>query len=78
MASSPPGNGCQVIRCALRVGGSLEDKAQIIPQSIQPVSDVGGVLLAGLACPFQMRTRRKVPGRDGDGQRHAELTSTLP
>ena len=49
----------QVVRRALRVGGGLEDEARIVLQNFQPVGDVGGVLLARLACQFQIRAQER-------------------
>jgi hypothetical protein len=36
------------------MGGGLEDESRIVLQNIQPVGDVGGVLLARLGRQFQI------------------------
>lgn len=46
----------QVIRSALRMGGGGEDQAFVVLQGLQPVGDIGGVILTDLGGNFEIGT----------------------
>ena len=48
----------EIVRGALRVRGSLEDGALIIAQDLQPVADIGRVILARLDLEIGGQERR--------------------
>ena len=48
----------QVLRGALRMRGGAEDQAPVVLQGLQPVADIGGVVLANLGRDLEISTEK--------------------